>query len=103
MEHALNLIEALCGFQFVITHLDGRQLLAHQEVWLEQDILEEEQQLWYHSAGQTPLEHRTMRSMIGQGKYDGGCSQQKRADSRRKDIATGGAKDAVQMFRAQLT
>lgn len=31
IEHTLTLTEALCGFQFIVTHLDGRQLLIKSQ------------------------------------------------------------------------
>ncbi len=31
MEHSINITEALCGFEFVITHLDGRKLVLKQK------------------------------------------------------------------------
>jgi len=31
LEHSLTLTEALCGFQFIVTHLDNRQLLIKSE------------------------------------------------------------------------
>ncbi|KAF5196559.1 Chaperone protein dnaj protein [Thalictrum thalictroides] len=31
VEHTLSLVEALCGFQFIITHLDGRRLVIKSQ------------------------------------------------------------------------
>lgn len=28
MKHSINLVESLCGFQLVITHLDGRKIVV---------------------------------------------------------------------------
>jgi DnaJ family protein A protein 2 len=27
MKHKINLVESLCGFQLVVTHLDGRKII----------------------------------------------------------------------------
>lgn len=46
VEHALPLTKALCGFQFVLNHLDGRQLLIKSHP---REVVKPTKLQWYYS------------------------------------------------------